>query len=374
MKLILLVVAALFCINAVLAQGQFVLVGKTNLLKQGSAVLYADTLMSGRIKNDTVEISNHSFRFKGVVDYPEECRISILGIHHVTEPFFITSGNQSIIIDSSKESHDVMDFGTGVNLNGSRAQNEYVTNYLPCFSQVNRLRAANFAAWDQCDGLNNPERQKKCMLDFELMRIRLKCMRDSILLDYSSRQSGSEIIAWLLNDAIQFNGFDQSYRYVFEKIKVGLPLKIRLHLQAVLDKSQSTAVGSAFPLTVFINEQLGNNFTGNNKYTLVDFWFSKCRPCISQFNQLKGIYEKFHKQGFDMVAISVDQEADSELYRKIIGQNQYPWKQILDHNGANALRLDIRKYPSNFLLDREGKIIALDIKPVLLDDFLEKSL
>jgi hypothetical protein len=58
----------------------------------------------------------------------------------------------------------------------------------------------------------------------------------------------------------------------------------------------------------------------------------------------------------------------------ILKKKKYPWTQILDTNGTNAGGLNINKYPSNFLLDTEGKIIDIDIDPNNLINFLKKNI
>ena len=42
------------------------------------------------------------------------------------------------------------------------------------------------------------------------------------------------------------------------------------------------------------------------KYTLVDFWFSHCKPCREELPKYKELYGKFNPKGFEMVGIATD--------------------------------------------------------------------
>ena len=62
------------------------------------------------------------------------------------------------------------------------------------------------------------------------------------------------------------------------------------------------------------------------------------------------------------------------LENLILRQNNYPWKQILDTGGIKTNTIGINKFPSNFLLDQKGKIIAKDINPIVLENYLDSNL
>lgn len=374
MKIYLLLLIPFFQTNILFAQSRFAILGKTNLVKEGNAVIFAHPLLSFNKKDDTVKISNYTFEFNGILKYPEQRRIEILETHSLTEPFFINSGIQKITIDSLIEPHDLTDIGLGITVSGSVTNDEYFNSYLSRFKQVNKMRELYYSYLHQCDSITDIENQKTCFVEANSMKVKLKLMRDSVLFNYTLQSPDSKILPWVINDAIYYYGYSNLYQQAFENIKNNIPVKIKLHLDSSLKKSKLTAVGSLFPLNEFINTHLSRNFLQNNKFTLIDFWFSKCRPCIAQFKLLKDVYEKNNEKGFGMVAISIDREIDIPSYEKILSQNNYPWKQILDTGGVKANEINIKKYPSNFLIDNTGKIIAVDIGPFVLEDFLERNL
>ena len=46
------------------------------------------------------------------------------------------------------------------------------------------------------------------------------------------------------------------------------------------------------------------------KVTLVDFWASWCAPCKAAFPEMEKLYQNFKDEGFQIVAVSVDQKAN----------------------------------------------------------------
>jgi thiol-disulfide isomerase/thioredoxin len=109
-----------------------------------------------------------------------------------------------------------------------------------------------------------------------------------------------------------------------------------------------------------------------NKFTLVDFWFSGCHPCLAQFPLYKNFYETYKQNGFEIIGISCDRKSNEAEWKKISGN--FNWQQYLDTNGVITNKLYIEKFPTSFLLDNTGKIIRKDISPADLEAFLKKEL
>jgi thiol-disulfide isomerase/thioredoxin len=359
------------------SQRNFIVLGKTNLLKNGKIVLLGNTsnpLYTLKLNSDTVQISNYVFKFEGTLNYPEQHRILILNTNYITEPFFVDSGFQEIKIDSLIQPHDILDVGGGIVMKGSKTNDEYFNKYLFLFKEVYANLKNYFSEINRCDTMTNLREKKLCIVNSDSVRSKLKVKRDSILLAYSYLNPKSKIIPWLINDALSYYKFHNLYKETFDQSKRFMPDKIIQYLDSFLLKEKLTSVGNLFPLIDFVNGCLSENYIQRNKFTLIDFWFVKCRPCIGQFNLLKDVYKANNNKGFEIVAISIDKQGAIQEYEKSIKQNGYVWKQILDTGGVNANRINISKYPTNFLLDNSGKIIAIDIKPFVLENFLSKNL
>ncbi|MBS1572306.1 MAG: TlpA family protein disulfide reductase [Bacteroidetes bacterium] len=116
------------------------------------------------------------------------------------------------------------------------------------------------------------------------------------------------------------------------------------------------------------------SIVSKRKYTLVDFWFSYCTPCIAQFPYYKKLYDSNKVNGFEILAISVDAKKDEINWQNTIAKFKLNWLQFLDTDGKETEKIFIKKYPTNFLLDNKGLILKKDISPDDLDLFLKNNL
>jgi alkyl hydroperoxide reductase subunit AhpC len=89
---------------------------------------------------------------------------------------------------------------------------------------------------------------------------------------------------------------------------------------------------------------------------------------------LKNLYNQFSNKGFEIVGISIDKDINKKKWEDIIFNEKLIWQQYWDMNGKDAHRLSIYVYPSNFLIDSTGKIIAKDISMEELEEHLNRSL
>src|SRR5882757_10240711 len=62
------------------------------------------------------------------------------------------------------------------------------------------------------------------------------------------------------------------------------------------------------------------------QYVLVDFWASWCMPCRAEIPHLKDLYAQYHAAGLEIVSVSID--AHPEAWKRGMGQEQMPWKQV----------------------------------------------
>ncbi|TKC63695.1 AhpC/TSA family protein [Pedobacter hiemivivus] len=112
------------------------------------------------------------------------------------------------------------------------------------------------------------------------------------------------------------------------------------------------------------------------RYVLLDFWASWCSPCRADNPHLKTAYSKYHSQGFDILSVSLDKGlAKSQWLKAIHDDGISNWFHVADlNNDVNtAVKLyGIQGIPQNFLIDPNGKIIALSLRGGALEEELNK--
>ncbi len=98
----------------------------------------------------------------------------------------------------------------------------------------------------------------------------------------------------------------------------------------------------------------------HGKMLVLNFCAKWCGFCAPEIPYLKKVYENHHKDGFDVIGVSLD-ENETEL-REYIEEHEIPWPQIYDGKGWKselAQFFGINSVPSQWLIDRDGKIISV---------------
>jgi len=109
------------------------------------------------------------------------------------------------------------------------------------------------------------------------------------------------------------------------------------------------------------------------KVFLLDFWASWCRPCRMENPNVVAAYKKYANKGFTVVSIS--QDKNKEAWLKAIKTDGLEWpNHFSDLNGNNVISnlYNVQYIPKAYLIGKDGKIIAMDLRGGMLEAELEK--
>lgn len=112
------------------------------------------------------------------------------------------------------------------------------------------------------------------------------------------------------------------------------------------------------------------------KVVLLDFWASWCKPCRYENPNVVAAYNKYKDKGFTVFSVSLDKDRDAWL--KAIDQDGLVWPAHVSDlqywNNAVAKEYGITGIPAAFLIDKDGVIVAKDIRGEELEAKLKEVL
>lgn len=111
------------------------------------------------------------------------------------------------------------------------------------------------------------------------------------------------------------------------------------------------------------------------KYVLIDFWASWCGPCRMENPNVVKMYNKYKDKGFAIYGVSLDK--DKTAWLNAIKKDGLTWTHGSDlkyWNSAVAQTYGVNAIPATYLLDKEGKVIAKNLRGPSLEAKLSELL
>jgi thiol-disulfide isomerase/thioredoxin len=371
-------VLLLFALALTSAKGQtfnkFNLNGVVSGVKDGTIELYDHYGDDPDIRFDhrKVTIAAGKFEFSGEMTHPFMVYLFFYDVngkkYNADNEFFIDPGKEQLVctVDSLHNLKTV--------IKGSRTDDDYQNEYLPFMNGLDRKLYDWHMNYSNYEVRLKADAHQVLADSLENLHIRIKNQIDSAVYNYSSLHRKSYLALWILDARL-----NARYSNYYQKAYLDLSKEIKnCHLgktvAKTIDGMKQTVVGTSLQDmnlvdTTFTAVNISFKTGNNSKYLFVDLWFSHCAPCRAEFPDLIKIYNKYNALGLEVIGISA-LENNKLYWQKSILTEQLPWPQYFDKNGIILHYFHILNFPSNFLVDPQGKIIAKDLRPFQLEEFL----
>ena len=125
--------------------------------------------------------------------------------------------------------------------------------------------------------------------------------------------------------------------------------------------------------TIAFNNISGKDFDGNdvdenlfskNAVTVMNFWFTGCKPCVAELSKLNELNDAIKSMGGEVVGVNTDtfdgKESTIKEAKKILESQGAKYRNFaLDANSdAGKYASEIMAFPTTILVDRKGNVVG----------------
>ncbi len=234
---------------------------------------------------------------------------------------------------------------------------------------------------------NNDDKELSLMFKFPQYRYGKVTFKDK---DYLiiAESVGFNSSIYFIRDQPHFQGLDRKYRVNpsgYLKIDNDyiqyFPVSQNSNKVKLIISSENKA-NNTIPTSNQVNmiapEVTGINILENEKislkgykgkYVFLDFWSTACPPCFAEFPKIKEVYDKFSEKEIAIIGIA-DVRGNMDM-KKFLEDKNVTWPNINEEDSSTIIKgYNINSWPTTYLVDPNGKIIATNLRRNDLDNKL----
>lgn len=256
---------------------------------------------------------------------------------------FTGCGNSSSTTNTKQESSSTTETGSTDELNKKLDD---------LYQQENQLFADHKDAWDKVFGLMNKNTDGDAMNEnyADFLASTVESNKDSF---------SEEEYETLSKDIETIRGIEE------EIAKLEKESAASESSDSSSSKSdESTAVFKGFKGKDLDGNDVDDSLFAKNKVTVVNFWFSGCKPCVGELSKLNELNETLKEMGGEVVGINTDtldnNEAGIKEAKEILKAQGASYKNLTFDSNSTVGKYagNIMAFPTTVLVDKDGNIVG----------------
>lgn len=310
---------------------------------------------------DTADIVAGKFTFAGEVEIAELMLLAIEGQNQLAAQLFVEPGKINLTIYPDSIQSNV--------ISGSKSNDiflEYMKEIFTFSKSQNELEQRYMSA----QAMGNEEEMDAIGFEYETMMDNIQFFSKNFIKEYNNSPVAAYVYVMNFLQEAELEEID-SVLTMFAPIKTSQFVVV---LQERADQLKASGVGAQAP--DFTLDHLGETPVAlsslKGKYVLIDFWASWCKPCMFELPNIIEQYKTYKDKGFEIYGVSLDRNGQD--WMNTIEANQLEWVNGWDQQGEVANLYAVTGIPTTFLIDKEGKIIAKNLRGSELKEKLAELL
>ncbi len=316
--------------------------------------LYLKKISEGGLKTvDSVLVKDGSFNISG---YTEAAELFLLAPKESRQMFriFVTKGDLTLKGDIEKPME--------TEVTGSKEHDLFMTFFKSIDSKFSERSRKLSAKYYEAKSNKDNATMAEAMAENE----KLMEERKNFIIDFVRKNNTSSVAAYLclfeLANYLKFEEIQELKNGLSgEAVKTPYFKELDSKLK-VIENVQIGKVAPDFKLTNPDGKEIElKSFRG--KYLLIDFWASWCRPCRMENPNVVKVYKQYKDKGLEILGVSLDNEKSKWV--EAIEKDGISWAQVSDLKGwrSDVAKLyGVQSIPQTVLLDKDGKIIAKNLR------------
>ena len=281
---------------------------------------------------------------------------------------------------------NVQDFGTIYNVQGSH-ECDVIEDYVKIITNYQKKRNVETNKYQDPTSKLNKDSIKTIIdgIDNNFKSIRNKFIVKNqytlaVIITASSLNPQQDFSLYkTIRDGLLKSAPESEYQIAFSKQVDQIEKQLEAQQKQQQEQQELknlTAIGNSAPELNFNNPE-GKLITLKSlrgKYVLIDFWASWCKPCRMENPNVVKLYNKYKDLGFTVFSVSLDNNV--ERWVNAIRQDNLSWPNHvsdLKQWRTEATKIyGFRGIPYTVLIDKEGKIIAKNLRGLSLEAKLKE--